>query len=222
MKPSLIFLGATCLLSVGAETALAAQPDSKPESAEPAVATAPAPAAAPQEAPAAPAKPAYVPHGFTMEIGIGAAYTSASSSVSSHEHQAFGLAPISLSLGGFLGPDLALVFRAAGTSYFRDANTRAGFDQVVTGFYGAVLQYWPSSSVFIGGGIGAAIYGTNPLIRSTHKFIEGGFGTTARVGWVFATMQDKYAFSLVFEGFPTFTKDSTVVGSALNLQWQLL
>lgn len=218
MKLSIIFLGATTLLLslASASRADTAAPQEASQVAPP------APAATPQEASPAPVKPAYVPHGFTMEIGIGAAYTSASSSISTHEHQAFGLAPISVSLGGFLAPDLALMFRAAGTSYFRDARTQAGFDQVLTGFYGAVLQYWPSSSVFVAGGVGLALYGTNPLIQSTHKFMEGGFGTTARVGWVFATMQDKHAFSLVFEGFPTFTKDSTVVGSALNLQWQLL
>jgi hypothetical protein len=57
--------------------------------------------------------------GFTLEVGLGAALTILSAEGFDTETKG-GLAPLSLSLGGFLSPDVALMARRAGTSYFED------------------------------------------------------------------------------------------------------
>src|SRR6185369_11259610 len=66
------------------------------------------------EEPAATAQPKYIRHGFTMEIGLGIALTSVSSEDTSVDRpMSVGLAPLSLSLGGFLSPNVALMGRMA-------------------------------------------------------------------------------------------------------------
>ncbi|HEY3667222.1 MAG TPA: hypothetical protein VGL19_14535, partial [Polyangiaceae bacterium] len=95
---------------------------------------------------------AAAPHhsGFTGDLGIGVGITTrpvesftdcfsttgqcagVDTGVHKSTEAKFGLAPLSLSLGGFLTPKLALLFRAAGTSYF------VGNRQYLDAFYGGV------------------------------------------------------------------------------------
>src|SRR5262245_54725630 len=67
-----------------------------------------------------------------------------------------GLAPLSLTLAGWASPYVALGARLSGTSYFKSNG-----DQIAHGFYGPIVEVWPSSLVYLSGGIGLALYGGN-------------------------------------------------------------
>ena len=125
----------------------------------------------------------------------------------------FGLAPLSLSLGGFLNRHIALLFRAAGTSYFEDD------DQVVHSFYGPVVEWWPAERFFLGGGIGFALFGENPLIDSGGGDLEGGWALDLRVGTalVGGTHHD---VTLSLEAIPGFYEDDVVTGFGLVGAWK--
>lgn len=163
--------------------------------------------------------------GFTMEVGIGLAWTQYDDvwyTVSSTDGESivrertskFGLAPLSLSLGGFLSPDLAMMARMAGTSYFD------GDDQLVNSFYGVVVQYWLNDVIFVGGGPGFAVYGPNAFVSRSSVDPVAGFGVNARLGAMPAS-NEEHGFGVVFELFPSWYAEEMVVGAALNLQWQL-
>ena len=118
--------------------------------------------------------------GFTGDLGIGIGvtaqpvetYTSCAGSagqcagvdVGVHKSTSakVGLAPLSLSLGGFLTPKVALLFRATGTSFYY------GNTQYLAAFYGAVVEVWPHDRFFLGGGPGIGYFGTNPLVSDYH------------------------------------------------------
>lgn len=188
--------------------------------------------------PQQPQEEKYVPHGFTAEVGLGLAFLTSSSHEPMRDHSNIGLAPLQLSLGGWVSPKVALMFRMAGTSYFRqtadDLYTVDKYGvpqksggktyQIGSDFYGGVVQYWPSERFFVSGGVGLALFGTNPLqdIPKEYQFTETGLGFDARAGWVFAVGGKQHAFGLVAEVIPTFTSKTTAIGSALNLQWQFL
>jgi hypothetical protein len=127
----------------------------------------------------------------------------------------FGLAPLSLSLGGFLSRDAALMFRLAGTSHFRYR------EQILNGFYGPAVQYWLSDAVFIGGGVGLGILAPNPLISSSSEG-KAGIAFNARLGVSPWSSLEQHWFGAVLELFPAIYERTRVLGIALNLQWQLL
>lgn len=163
----------------------------------------------------------YVPHGFTMALGLGLSHTAIGSDLASRERSDLGLAPLSLNLGGFLSPRVALMARMAGTSVFReDARNKAY--QVVNGFYGPSVQYWATDSLFLGGGVGLAVLATNPLmsVSRENRFTEVGVGANARLGWAFA-LPGKSAFSLVLDLYGSRFEQSGALASALNIEWQL-
>jgi hypothetical protein len=192
-------------------------PEDPPATAPPAASEETAPPVEPK------ADEKYVPHGFTIEVGLGISFMSSSSSQPFADHSAIGLAPLSLSLGGFLSPQFALMGRIAGTSFFRETVDGRTY-QIGNTFVGPELQWWPSERIFLAGGVGLGLYGTNALqdVPKDYQFNESGLGFDARAGWVFAVGGKQHAFGLVAEFVPTFTKQSTVMGSALNLQWQFL
>jgi hypothetical protein len=166
-------------------------------------------------------KAAYVPHGFTMELGLGVAHRGIDSAVSSREKTSVGLAPLSLSLGGFLSPKVALLARAAGTTVFRQDSEGRAY-QLVNAFYGPSIQYWATDRTFAGLGVGLGVLTSDPLAPRARpeRFIELGVASTARVGWAFAVV-DKHAFTLGCEAMGSFLPDSFVSALAVNLQWQV-
>src|SRR5262245_8914974 len=97
--------------------------------------------------------------GFTGDLSIGASVTTRTvTSVSGGTNMPLtaesstrlepGLAPLGVSLGGTLTPRLALLFRLAGTSYFRSSSQRLHL------FAGPVVEFWASDRWFLGGGVG--------------------------------------------------------------------
>ena len=124
-----------------------------------------------------------------------------------------GLAPLSLSLGGFINPRFALLFRAAGTSYFVDG------DQVGHNFYGAVMEWWPVERIYLGGGVGFALFGSNPLLNRDGPDLEGGWALDLRVGAALAGGTN-HDFTVSLEAIPGFYEDDVVTGFALVGAWK--
>ncbi|MDD9941754.1 MAG: hypothetical protein OXU20_11985 [Myxococcales bacterium] len=157
--------------------------------------------------------------GFTLEIGLGLAFSHVSGDLfDSALH--LGLAPLSLSLGGFVTPELAIMLRMAGTSWFEDI---LGDSVLITNtFYGGAMQFWISRAAFLGAGIGIGVLNDSLIFSSPIDIrAETGLILTGRAGWAFYT-SGYHALALVGEIFPAFYGDATVLGFALNLQWQLL
>lgn len=171
--------------------------------------------------------------GFTMELSLGPAVdvlfedvhdvalslgpSGFSNSESEHTltRAYFGLAPLSLGLGGFFSRDFALMFRLAGTSHFKNR------DQILNGFYGPAVQYWLSDGVFVGGGVGLGVLAPNPLVSSSYSDGKLGVAFNATMGvspWSF----EHHWFGAVLDLFPAIYERTRVLGIALNLQWQLL
>ncbi len=204
----MLFRSLLVLLGIAASPAVAFAQESAPEP------------ASPQEEPAPAQESQYVRHGFTMELGLGISETAIASDVSTRDESAIGLAPLSLGLGGFLSPRLALIGRAAGTSTFRD-DARGRSYQTVNAFYGPTLQYWATDRLYVGGGIGLAVLAADPFGHNKQvQFFDTGVGLNGRLGWAFALPGTHHALTLGLDAFASRFEKTTTLATALNLGWQ--
>lgn len=164
--------------------------------------------------------------GFTGDLGIGLSFMSVPSdsrcsiSVSGGitctndaREGHVGLAPLSLSLGGFVTHEVALLARVSGTSYFESG------DQITHNFYGVLAEVWPIDELFLSGGIGLAIYGPNPLFSRSSRESVGGWALDFRVGTALA-QGTNHDFTLSLEAIPGFYDGETVHGFALVGAWK--
>jgi hypothetical protein len=220
---------ACALVALSARSALAQGQDGVPPlpPASAPAPSAPAPASAspagqqqgPAAAEAVPEPSAERPlrQGFTLELGLGAALTHVS--VTGGEAKtSFGLAPLSLSLGGFLTPDVALLARIAGTSYF-DKGASGDTTQFASGFYGAHLQYWVDDRFMLSGGPGFMLFGENSFISAGAKKPLTGYGASVRAAYAFYA-GTHHALRIALEAFPAKYEEAFVLGTALNFEWQ--
>jgi hypothetical protein len=169
--------------------------------------------------------------GFTLELGIGAALTIVTTEVqstsfcvgrncppstttsSAQTHSYVGLAPLSIGIGGFVSPQVALLFRLTGSSYFRSG------DQFTNGVYGGVVQYWPTDSVFVSAGGGVAVFGNNPLYSGSGSIDRTGVGLSVRAGLAIANFTH-HSLRFAIEALPAFYDPRNVVGTTLVFEWQ--
>ncbi len=162
--------------------------------------------------------------GFTGDLGIGLAVTmrpvfsescsSVTGCTSSTRHEGeWGFAPLSLSLGGWVSPKVALIARFAGTSYFKSGN------QIGHNFYGAGVEVWPVDALYLSGGIGFALYGPNPLFSQSSVSLKSGWALDFRVGAALA-QGTNHDFTLSLEAIPGFYERDTVTGLALVGAWK--
>ena len=157
--------------------------------------------------------------GFTLELGMGIGFTHMIPDTGESRSEV-GLAPLSISLGGFLNNQMALMFRAAGTSYFKD-NSAGKSSQIVLTFSGLSCQYWFSDQFFASAGLGLAIYDYNVLLKSDDDpdIREVGLGLSLRTGYSFANWEN-HSLRLSFELFPSLFGNGTIVAEAINFEWQ--
>ncbi|HEX8795775.1 MAG TPA: hypothetical protein VF765_32720 [Polyangiaceae bacterium] len=155
-------------------------------------------------------------HGFTLELGIGVGGTDVSYGSNSagprYGGGGPGLSGLSLSLGGYITPDIAIVARAAGTSYWSDFGQ--GTKQIVSGVYGASVIGW-IGDFYLSGGPGLAVF--VPADAVSVDLMEG-FGLDLRAGYAFLDTKHN-ALTLGLEALPAFYSGTTVVGGALNFEW---
>ena len=119
-----------------------------------------------------------------------------------------GLAGLNLGIGGFLSPDVGVLFRISGS------NVESGNVRIVSGFAGPAVQYFVTDLVRLEGGVG---------------FGFADFDTFSESGWALllgtnvAIWQNHgHRLHLGVEYAPAFLGDATVHNSGFTFGWQLL
>jgi hypothetical protein len=125
----------------------------------------------------------------------------------------FGLAPLSIGIGGFLAPQVALLFRISGTSFFEND------EQWTNTFIGGAVQYWPADLVFVGAGVGFATFGKNVWLTRNRADTLTGYGFSARAG-ISVGNWTHHNLRLSVEVIPSFYESTRVLGSAVAFEWQ--
>jgi len=120
------------------------------------------------------------------------------------------LAGLNLGLGGFLTQDLALWFRASGTTANYD---EFGFNQT-SGFGGPALQYWVNDKFNIEGGVGGGVW----VVDEEN---ETGLGVMAGIGFVIFN-SGRHNLQIGVEYAGAFTDPETIHNMGLTFGWQLL
>ncbi len=157
--------------------------------------------------------------GFTMELGLGVALTLNTDTRPGPSHAKVGLAPLSLSLGGFVSERVALLGRIAGTSFFEDDYTGKTV-QYTSGFYGAHVQYWFTDRFMMSGGPGFSLFGKTSL-GSQWGASKPSVGYALSIRAAYAVFVNKHhALRLALEAFPVLQDGAPIFGSALNFEWQ--
>ena len=171
----------------------------------------------------APARAAPERVGFTGDLSIGASLTTrtvgsasgGSNTVAVDESSTViepGLAPLGVSLGGYLTPRIGLLFRLAGTSYFRSDS------QYIQAFAGPMVEYWPHDRWFLAGGVGLGLFTPNPFFGSSLRRQREGLAFDARAGAVLAA-NPRHALTLSLEIIPAIY-DELRAGAALLVAWK--
>jgi hypothetical protein len=176
---------------------------------------------------AAPAGAAPERAGFTGDLTIGFALTTRTTGSACFgssgpcpddgetTHVEPGLAPVGVSLGGYLTPRIALLGRLAGTSYFR------GNNQYLHTFAGPVVEVWPHDRLFLAGGIGFGSRGPNPLFGASSVHPDSGLALDVRAG-VAVLNGVKHALTVSLEVIPALVDEfeDLHIGGALLVGWK--
>lgn len=158
-----------------------------------------------------------VRNGFTLELGIGVSFMHVLPKSGSTLNKV-GLAPLSLSLGGFVNNDLAVMFRMTGGSWFRE-NAFGNLQSWVMGFYGVHVQYWFNDWFFVSGGPGFTLYGSVVGRTSLDGKIKAGGGINVRTGFSVATWEN-HSLRFSLELFGSFFQGLNVVAETIIFEWQ--
>lgn len=134
------------------------------------------------------------------------------------------VAPLSISIGGFVSNRLALFgsFSAAFFNYSPHASTlaesRLRTNTTRALFLGATAQFWLSDSLTLGGGLGIGTLSHGALEAEVNR----GLALPVRVGWFFARARNG-ALGATWELAPTFfSRAETALMSTVGVQWQWL
>lgn len=183
-------------------------------------------------APRAEARPNH--SGFTGDLGLGLAFTfaqdgitggpdivsctnSGCSSSPSETSGRFGYAPLSVSLGGFVSPHVAILGRSAGTAFIRNNNVFSN------SFIGPIVEIWPADVFYFSAGPGLSVASRNGFFAGTGQDAKAGWALDLRVG--FALLQkENHDLTISAEVIPSFYRDSGVTtqatGCALVGAWK--
>ena len=167
-----------------------------------------------------PADPFAAHQGLTLEVnvGIGFDHVTDASGLDNPIDSDAALAGANLGIGGWLTPRLALTFRVAGVDVSSmDVQFGTGHGTLEHAFFGPTLQYWLTSHLWIGGGIGFATYryihgGCNTTVSSCST---NGFGGDLRAGFTFGS--GPHTFNLSVEANPSYFSNTDGTGTATSL-----
>jgi hypothetical protein len=131
-----------------------------------------------------PPQPVSLKNGMTVELNLGLGWMTSSESDKSYT----GIGGLSLGVGGWVSPQVAITGRIAGATISENG------EQLSNIFFGPSLQYWVNDNFWLGGGIGLGILADN---------CDGcesvtGFGFDARVGYTFSVSSEN-TFNVSFE-----------------------
>lgn len=136
-------------------------------------------------------------NGMTGELNIGIGWLRVSNEYASDTSDA-GLAGLSLGLGGWLNPKLALTARIAGVTYSEDGGS------LTEAFFGPSLQYWADDHFWLGGGVGLGVVRLDTDVGDDSVT---GFAFDLRVGYTF-NLGTENTFNASFELNPGFFSDN--------------
>ncbi len=165
------------------------------------------------------ARPAEVPvrNGFTLELGLGLGLMHVFPEDGDATNDV-GMTPMSFSLGGFLNNSMAIMFRSAGVANLEEVAGESMLTFLI--FSGVHFQYWITDQFFVSGGPGMASWGSAQSDDFLDTFDrERGFGLSLRGGFSFANWEN-HSLRVTLELFPSFFEHATVMGEAVNFEWQ--
>ena len=152
--------------------------------------------------------------GFTGDLSLGISMVRTPyGAVDGPRQTRFGVAGLSASLGGYVVPQVALVARLAGTSFFDDGS------QYGNNFYGGGVEIWPHDYVMLGAGVGFALFGKNVLFTSGDAHQMTGWALDFRVATALA-QGTNHDFILGLEALPGFYDGKGVLGFGLTGGWK--
>jgi hypothetical protein len=152
---------------------------------------------------------------MTVELNLGLGWLQASDGNDSATSD-LGIGGLSLGVGGWLNPKLAVTGRIAGVTLSDNGATLSNV------FFGPALQYWIDNHFWVGGGAGLAILALGG--DSSGDSITG-FGLDMRAGYTFNEGSEN-TFNASLEINPGFFSESggsvTVTGIGILLGYQHL
>jgi hypothetical protein len=156
--------------------------------------------------------------GFTVEVGAGGGvYRQAVDGSST----TYGALTFPLGVGAFVTPQFAILYRQF-AAY--------GLMGKVPGFtaHGLALQYWPTTSFFVGAAAGFALQFPRGILSGRTGLGENPYGElrvgamlAARAGYAFVDAPH-HSVRLALEVVPIFVRDSNGLAAGLQVEWQYL
>ncbi|MEN8008271.1 MAG: hypothetical protein ABFS42_14740 [Candidatus Krumholzibacteriota bacterium] len=160
----------------------------------------------PASAPAAPQGPDRSGFSLLLTLGLGL------QKVASSDMET-GLGGLNLGIGGFVSPDLAVMFRFSGTSVTYDE--WYGNIDFTSGVGGPCVQYWVDDSINLEGGLGLG------FADNGEGWDDQGFGVILGFGYSFYHKK-KTSFQMGVELAPAFIDGETIHNISIAFGWQLL
>jgi hypothetical protein len=117
-------------------------------------------------------------NGLTVETNLGIGWITGRDDNGQSDTTDVGFGGLTLGIGGWVGPQMAITARIAGVTVSKDSVT---FSHI---FFGPSLQYWIDDHIWLGGGVGLSIarVAFDGASDSTN-----GFGLDLRAGYTFTT-----------------------------------
>jgi hypothetical protein len=159
--------------------------------------------------------------GFTMQLALGVGYQSNDPDDDERAIADLALSGLNLGIGGFLNPDLALLFRLSATLAFLDSGP---FDSVTSssGVGGLALQYWPLQALRLEAAAGFGYHKYEyQADRLTITRQEGGLGLIFAVAAAF-WQNENHSLLVGIDYAPAFVEDGPVHNLGFTFGWQLL
>jgi hypothetical protein len=150
--------------------------------------------------------------GFTLLLTMGVGFQKSGSG-----DVRTGLGGLNLGIGGFVSPDLAVMFRISGTSVSSKRSYYGGSSYFVSGVAGVSVQFWPSDSFNFEGGVGSGISGTSGSYSSGRR----GYGFILGGAYSFYH-KNKGSLQIGIEYAPAIYEYGTIHNVSIAFGWQLL
>ena len=160
-------------------------------------------------------------NGFTAGVGLGVGHQVFSPDDRSSESEN-GLGGPTLKIGGFVQPNLAILFKATGTFTFPDSGV-SGVDQTISHYLvGPAVQFWPTQAVFLEGGVGySRIAITIEGGGEKFELTDTGVGLMGAVGYMF-WQQDGHALGVSLDLAGGSHDGGNAYSASVLFNWQVL
>ena len=150
--------------------------------------------------------------GFTLLLTMGVGFQKSGSS-----DVRTGLGGLNLGIGGFVSPDLAVMFGLSGTSVSSRRSYYGGNSYYVSGVGGVSVQYWASDSFNFEGGVGSGISGSSGSYSNGQR----GYGFILGGAYSFYH-KNKGSLQIGIEYAPAIFEFGTIHNVSIAFGWQLL